>query len=95
MMAPFSALVAFDKMRDMLPPILAVDVTGDGTKECIISSNWRALVVLDTRGRLVARIDANGKGFSAWTGIERKGKSGWIVAVEAGKVSAFTLAPKN
>jgi hypothetical protein len=79
----------------MGPPILAVDVTGDEAKEWIISPNWRELVVLDTRGHLVARIEAADKGFRAWTAIERKGKPGWIVAVEADKVSAFTLAPKK
>ena len=73
----------------------SVDVTGDGTKEWIISPNWRELVVLDTRGRLVARIEATGKSFPAWTAIVRKDKPGWIVAVEAGNVSAFTLARKN
>ena len=87
--------VNFDEMGHMGPPILAVDVTGDGTKEWIISPNWRELDVLDTRGRLIGRIEATDMGFPAWTAIERKGKPGWIVAVEAGKVSAFTLAPKN
>jgi hypothetical protein len=87
--------VNFDEMRQMEPPILAVDVTGDGTKEWIISPNWRELAVLDARGRLVARIRATDRGFPAWTAIERKGKPGWIVAVEGGKVSAFTLVPKN
>jgi hypothetical protein len=87
--------VDFDEMAQMGPPILAVDVKGDGTKEWIISPTWRELVVLDTRGRLVARIEATDRGFPAWTAIERKGKPGWIVAVEAGKVSAFTLAQKN
>ena len=87
--------VNFDEMGQMGPPILAVDVTGDGTKEWIISPNWRELVVLDARGHLVARIEATDKGFPAWTAIERKGKPGWIVAVEAGKVSAFNLARKN
>src|SRR5262249_52724903 len=87
--------VNVDEIALMGPPILAVDVTGDGTKEWIISPNWRELVVLDTRGRLLARIEAAGNGFPAWTAIERKGKPGWIVAVEAGKLSAFTLAPKR
>ena len=87
--------VDFDGIMQMGPPILAVDVTGDGTKEWIISPNWRELVVLDTRGRLLARVEAKDKGFPAWTAIARKGKPGWIVAVEAGKLSAFTLAPKN
>jgi hypothetical protein len=87
--------VDFDGIMQMGPPILAVDVTGDGTKEWIISPNWRELVVLDTRGRLLARVEAKDKGFPAWTAIARKGKRGWIVAVEAGKLSAFSLAPKN
>jgi hypothetical protein len=87
--------VNVDAMVQMGPAILAVDVTGDGTKEWIIAPNRRELVVLDTRGHLVARIEAADKGFPAWTAIERKGKPGWIVAEEAGKVSAFSLAPKN
>ncbi len=84
-------LASFRGMGQLGPEILAVDVTGDGTKEWIISPTWRELVVLDTRGRLVARIEATDRGFPAWTAIERKGKPGWIVAAEAGKVSAFTL----
>jgi hypothetical protein len=77
------------------PEILAVDLTGDGTKEWTIAPNSRELVVLDARGQLVAQIDSADTGFPAWTAIERKGKPGWIVAAEAGEVSAFTLAPKN
>ena len=88
--------VDFDEMAQMGPPILAVDLTGDGTKEWIIAPNRSEIVVLDTIGRLVARIEAtNSSGFPAWTAIERKGKPGWIIAVGAGKVSALTLAPKN
>ena len=74
---------------------IAVDLTGDGTKEWIISPNWRELVVLSARGRLLARIEATGRGFPAWTAVERTGKKGWSVAVEANKVSAFDLAAKN
>lgn len=55
------------------PEILTVDVTGDGTKEWIIAPNSRELVVLDTRGQLVAQIDSADTGFPAWTAIERKG----------------------
>jgi hypothetical protein len=77
------------------PEILAVDLTGDGTKEWIIAPNSRELVVLDVRGQLVAQIDSADTGFPAWTAIKRKGMPGWIVAAEAGEVSAFTLAPKN
>jgi hypothetical protein len=75
--------------------ILAVDVIGDGTKNWIIASNSRELVVLDARGQLVAQISAAGMGFPVWTAIERKGEPGWIVVKEADEVSAFTLAPKN
>ena len=87
--------VNFDGMMQMGPPILAADVTGDGTKEWIISPNWRELVILDTRGRLLARVGAKDKGFPAWTAIARKDKPGWIIVAEAGELSAFTLAPKN
>ena len=38
-----------DAMRDIGPTIIAADVTGDGTKEWIISPNSVELVVLDTR----------------------------------------------
>jgi hypothetical protein len=89
------SIMNFNKMGQLGPEILAVDVTGDGTKEWITSPNWRELVVLDPRGHLVARIEATDKGFPAWTAIARKGKPGWIVAVEADKLSAFSLAPKN
>jgi hypothetical protein len=88
-------LADFGEMGQLGPEILAVDVTGDGTKEWIIAPNWRELVVLDVRGQLVARIGATDKGFPVWTAIERNGKPGWIVAVESGKVAAFTLAPKH
>jgi hypothetical protein len=67
------------------PEILAVDLTGDGTKEWIIAPNSRELVILDARGQLVAQIDSADTGFPAWTAIECKGKPGWIVAAEAGK----------
>ena len=87
--------VNFGEMARLGPDILAVDLTGDGTKEWIVATNWRELVVLDARGRLVARIGATDKGFPVWTAIERKGKPGWIVAVEAGEVSAFTLASQK
>jgi hypothetical protein len=87
--------VNYDQMRWMGSTMVAADVTGDGTKEWIIAPNRRELVVLDTRGRLVARIEAAGRGWASWTAIERKGKPGWIVAVESGKASAFCLSAKN
>ncbi|MBV9510927.1 MAG: hypothetical protein JO303_11670, partial [Caulobacteraceae bacterium] len=72
---------------------VAADVTGDGAKEWILAPGHRELVVLDSRGRLVARIHASGRGFSAWAAAGIEGRPGWIVAAEAGKASAFTLAP--
>jgi hypothetical protein len=76
------------------PEILAVDVTGDGTKDWIVA-NAREVVVLDARGQLVARIGSAETGFPVWTAIERKGEPGWIITVEAENVSAFALAPNN
>ena len=87
--------VNVEAIRWMASPMIAGDVTGDGTKEWIIVGEWGELVVLDTRGRLVAAIEATGNVWGPWTVIERKGKPGWIITEEAGKVSAFTLSLKK
>ncbi len=84
-----------DAMRDLGTTILAADVTGDGTKEWIISLSNAQLVVLDTKGRLLAHIETTDKPWVAWTAIERKGKPGWIVTADRGKMTAFTLNRKK
>ncbi len=86
-----------DEMRNRGPTIIAADVTGDGTKEWIISPDSGELVVLDTRGQLLARIQpVPVRGWTrSWTAIERKGRPGLIVTADVGKLSAFTLSRKN
>ena len=64
--------VNLTEMGRLGPDILAVDLTGDGTKEWIIAPNSRELVVLDARGQLVAQIDSADTGFPAWTAIARR-----------------------
>jgi outer membrane protein assembly factor BamB len=71
--------------------VMAADLDGTGTKHWIISSGGGELAVLDTNGRLLARIENPGKPWWCWTAISRKNKPGWIVTADSDKISAYVL----
>jgi len=85
-----------EAVNEVQHSIIAVDITGDNTKEWILRSQKDELVVLDVKGRLILKLDHPAVyNFTSWGVLPRKNKSALIFCAGMDNCVAYTITSRE
>lgn len=69
----------------------AEDIDGDGTRDWIVYGSRQELSILDTQGRLLARLPGQAVWWRSLTAVTREGQPGLLITADDKQVTAWSM----